>query len=294
MAILHQKSLQTSYQRQRLTSKAPTRSRQRLVVRAGILEPGATVLVAGATGGVGQLVSAKLIERGFKVKAIARPRSAKALEGYGPNLQVVQADLKDPTAIGSLFGDIEAIVCATGTTAFPSDRWNGDNGPRPTDWEANANLINIAAGAMKASGGDLARFLLVTSAGVERQKELPWAILNLFGVLKYKRDAEELLMKSGLPWTIIRPSRLTDGPYTSFDLNTLLQATAGSRQDVTLSLSDSLAGEASRIAVAEAVVQALTCSQSENKAFALSSKEGEGPGTDETKWKTLFANAQLY
>ena len=50
------------------------------------------------------------------------------------------------------------------------------------------------------------------------------------GVLKYKRQAEELLEQSGLPWTIIRPSRLTDGPYTSYDLNTLLKATSGTRQ----------------------------------------------------------------
>ena len=38
------------------------------------------------------------------------------------------------------------------------------------------------------------------------------------------------------------------GPYTSFDLNTLLKNTAGSRQDITLSLKDDLAGETSRIA----------------------------------------------
>jgi hypothetical protein len=70
------------------------------------------------------------------------------------------------------------------------------------------------------------------------------------GVLKYKRDSELLLMASGLPYTIIRPGRLTDGPYTSYDLNTLLKATAGNRQDVELAPSDSLSGEASRIAVA--------------------------------------------
>lgn len=29
-----------------------------------------------------------------------------------------------------------------------------------------------------------------------------------------------------------RPGRLTDGPYTSYDLNTLLQATAGERRAV--------------------------------------------------------------
>ena len=57
-------------------------------------------------------------------------------------------------------------------------------------------------------------------------------------------------MQSGLPWTIIRPGRLTDGPYTSYDLNTLLKNTSGSRQDVQLSLKDDLNGEASRIAVA--------------------------------------------
>ena len=44
------------------------------------------------------------------------------------------------------------------------------------------------------------------------------------GVLKWKKAGEEALKESGLPYTIIRPGRLTDGPYTSYDLNTLLQA----------------------------------------------------------------------
>jgi uncharacterized protein YbjT (DUF2867 family) len=69
-------------------------------------------------------------------------------------------------------------------------------------------------------------------------------------VLKYKRQAEQLLEASGLPYVLLRPGRLTDGPYTSYDLNTLLQATAGSRQDVQLSAAETQNGEASRIAVA--------------------------------------------
>jgi hypothetical protein len=47
------------------------------------------------------------------------------------------------------------------------------------------------------------------------------------GVLKFKHDSELALMASGLPYTILRPSRLTDGPYTSYDLNTLLQVGTG-------------------------------------------------------------------
>lgn len=50
--------------------------------------PDSLVLVAGATGGVGQLVCAKLLERGHRVTAVARPRSKDALQGYGPDLEV--------------------------------------------------------------------------------------------------------------------------------------------------------------------------------------------------------------
>lgn len=58
--------------------------------------------------------------------------------------------------------------------------------------------------------------------------------MNLFGVLKYKKMGEDFVRNSGLPYTIIRPGRLTDGPYTSYDLNTLLKATAGERRAVVI------------------------------------------------------------
>ena len=59
--------------------------------------------------------------------------------------------------------------------------------------------------------------------------------LNFAGVLKFKKQSEQLLQQSGLPWVLLRPGRLTDGPYTSFDLNTLLRATSGARQAVQVS-----------------------------------------------------------
>lgn len=94
------------------------------------------------------------------------------------------------------------------------------------------------------------------------------SLLALAGVLKFKKQAEVLLQQSGIPWTILRPSRLTDGPYTSYDLNTLLQATAGTRQDVQISIDDDQLGEASRIAVAGELsrctsVQTTPCSKAQ-------------------------------
>lgn len=66
------------------------------------------------------------------------------------------------------------VLSARPHTHVSTRRWHNDNGPRPTDLEGPLNLI-------KACPKTLKRFVFVTSAGVERQKEFPWAILNTFG-----------------------------------------------------------------------------------------------------------------
>jgi uncharacterized protein YbjT (DUF2867 family) len=241
------------------------------------------VLVAGATGGVGQLLTAKLLERGYKVVALSRSADkAHQLLGDAPGLDVVIGDLRNAASLGPALAGVDAVCCCTGTTAFPSSRWDNGNGPEQTDFVSVRNLVRAVAPL------GLKRMVLTTSAGVERSGQFPFAVLNLFGVLKFKRMGEQELERSGIPYTIVRPGRLTDGPYTSFDLNTLLTGIAGSRQDVTLSLRDDLSGEASRIAVAEAIVQSLALEEVEGRAFAVSSKEGEGPGQDAAKWRALF------
>jgi uncharacterized protein YbjT (DUF2867 family) len=176
------------------------------------------------------------------------------------------------------------VICCTGTTAFPSKRWDGDNGPDKTDWEGVRNLVSTLPSTIQ-------HFVLVSSIGVTRTKKLPYNILNLFGVLKYKKMAEDFLSDSGIPYTIIRPGRLTDGPYTSYDLNTLLQATSGTRHDVIIDQGDTLMGETSRIVVAEACVQALDLPCTIGQTYEINSIEGVGPGKDKAKWETLFKGA---
>ncbi|ONK73375.1 uncharacterized protein A4U43_C04F30710 [Asparagus officinalis] len=100
------------------------------------------------------------------------------------------------------------------------------------------------------------------------------SIMNLIGVLKFKKMEEDFIRSSGLPYTIIRAERLTDGPYTSYDLNTLIKATAGERRAVVIGQGDKLVGEVSRLVVAEACIQALdidfTKGQISRKAAELS------------------------
>jgi uncharacterized protein YbjT (DUF2867 family) len=166
--------------------------------------------------------------------------------------------------------------------ALPPSRWDGGNGPEQTDLVAAGNLI-------RAAPATLNHLAFCSSTGVDRFNSFPFLILNLFGVLKYKKLAEELVKGSGLSYTIVRPSRLTDGPYTSFDLNTLLKATSGSQKKVVLSRADDLMGEASRVATAELLVQSLEVEQLQGEVLSLSNEEGEGPGSDAVKWRALVA-----
>lgn len=248
------------------------------------------VLVVGGTGGVGQLVVARLLDRGIRVRLLIRdPKKAETLFGKQDayKLQVFVGDTRRPKELdSSVFEGVTHVICCTGTTAFPSKRWDGDNTPEKTDWDGVRNLV-------AASGSSVKRFVLVSSVGVTKFDELPWSIMNLFGVLKFKKMGEEFLKSSGVPFTIIRPGRLTDGPYTSYDLNTLIKATAGSRHAVLIGQGDKLVGEASRHDVAEACIQALDMECTVGQIYEINSVEGNGPGTDQEKWEKLFKNANV-
>ncbi|XP_019157880.1 PREDICTED: uncharacterized protein At2g37660, chloroplastic isoform X2 [Ipomoea nil] len=246
------------------------------------------VLVVGGTGGVGQLVVASLLSRNIRLRLILRdPEKASTLFGKQDEekLQVWKADTRNPMELDpSMFQGVTHVICCTGTTAFPSRRWDGDNTPERVDWEGVRNLVSALPSTLK-------RIVLVSSIGVTKFNELPWSIMNLFGVLKYKKMGEDFVRNSGLPFTIIRAGRLTDGPYTSYDLNTLLQATAGERRAVLIGQGDKLVGEVSRLVVAEACIQALDIDFTEGQIYEINSIQGEGPGSDLEKWKELFKAA---
>uniref|UniRef100_M8BB55 NAD(P)-binding domain-containing protein n=1 Tax=Aegilops tauschii TaxID=37682 RepID=M8BB55_AEGTA len=288
------------------------------------------VLVVGGTGGVvcernkivgcvlerilvGQLLVASLLSRKIKTRLLLRnPEKAASLFGKQDEsvLQVYEADTRNADGLNpEMFEGVTHVICTTGTTAFPSKRWDGDNTPELVDWDGVRNFVSAMPQTVK-------RLVLVSSIGVTKYNEIPWSIMNLFGVLKYKKMAEDFVRNSGIPFTIIRPGRLTDGPYTSYDLNTLVKATAGERRaveigqgpspfddelllllssftlDCLILLGDKLVGEASRLVVAEACIQALDIESTQGKIYEISSVKGEGPGSHQQKWKQLFAAAE--
>lgn len=73
-------------------------------------------------------------------------------------------------------GDRRLQQLATGASfaVAPSRRWDGGNNPEQTDFVSVRNLVRACPASLK-------RFVLTTSAGVERSGQFPFSILNLFG-----------------------------------------------------------------------------------------------------------------
>jgi uncharacterized protein YbjT (DUF2867 family) len=139
---------------------------------------------------------------------------------------------------------------------------------------------------VQAAPSDLQRFVFISSCGVEHKDKPPYSFLNAFGVLDAKQQGETVIQQSGLPYTIIRPGRLIDGPYTSYDLNTLIKAKTNGKQGVAIATGDTLAGQTSRVDVAGASVACFKHPSTINKTFEIINK-GSRPAT--LNWAELFA-----
>ncbi|MGN5377372.1 condensation domain-containing protein [Streptomyces lasalocidi] len=96
---------------QQAAAKAVTRPGRSRTVRPG------TVLVTGATGGVGTFVLRELAAQGRPVLALARPESAHLIAAEG--VDVVEGDLSDLAGLRDAVASADAIVHAASTFTRP-------------------------------------------------------------------------------------------------------------------------------------------------------------------------------
>ncbi|CAL9221400.1 unnamed protein product [Arabidopsis halleri] len=206
------------------------------------------VFVAGATGKVGSRTVRELLKLGFRVRAGVRSaqragslvQSVKEMklqntdEGAQPveKLEIVECDLEKKDSIQPALGNASVIICCIGA----SEKEISDiTGPYRIDYLATKNLVDAATSAK------VNNFILVTSLGTNKFG-FPAAILNLFwGVLCWKRKAEEALIASGLNYAIVRPGGM-ERPTDAYK----------ETHNLTLSLDDTLfGGQVSNLQVAE-------------------------------------------
>lgn len=150
--------------------------------------------VTGASGKTGWRVVEEALGRGWRVKAILRPRSDVPPGLAGAEL--VRLELGDAEALAAALEGCDALVIATG--ARPSVDLAG-----PLKVDALAMRPQITA--CRAAG--VKRVVLVSSLCSGR-----WLHpLNLFGlILVWKGVGERWLAASGLEWTVVRPGGLKE------------------------------------------------------------------------------------
>lgn len=247
------------------------------------------MLVVGGTGGVGQLVTRKLQARGDYAVRVASRDKERGEETVSEGVEVVELDLvkgSDAQLEAALDG-VSGLVISVGTTAFPTLKWRGGNTPKAIDDEAVTKLAKAAAKLPS-----LKKVVLLTSVGVDRTDEMPFLILNLFGVLDAKKRGEEAVksavsgMGTDSDYAIVRPGRLIGGPFTNTDVAKLLQIEGGAENGVDVAAGDALLGDCKRDACAEAVLQCLTNDACRNVDFSIISNDEKALNNEQ--WTEVF------
>jgi putative NADH-flavin reductase len=162
--------------------------------------------VFGATGGTGSQVVEQALAAGHEVRAVVRDPAQLPADRAG--LEVVVADVMDPATIVEAVTDVDAVISTVGTRS----------GRAPTTVCADSSR-SIVEAMHKA---DARRLVVVSGTGPFDEGEGPGMryILKPIGRLFLKHvfadfvAMEDIVRASGLDWTIVRPSRLTDKPFT--------------------------------------------------------------------------------
>ena len=171
-------------------------------------DPTSTVLIVGASRGIGFETVKLALKAGHSVRAVAW--SATAIRSRNPKLERLDGDAADQHTIERALADVDVVIQTLGVSATPELIFSG---PR-----LFSVATRILVDAMEAT--TIKRLICVTGLGAGDSRGhgglLYNAALWLFLGRSYAdKDAQEWIMRrSRLDWTIVRPSVLTNGPRT--------------------------------------------------------------------------------
>lgn len=216
------------------------------------------VFVAGATGKTGKYIVRQLIDRDVSVTALVR-NLERARTILPDTTKLIEVDILNPTTFESSLSDCDALICATG--ASPS---LDPTGPYKVDYEGTKNLVDAA------QKQNVEHFVLVSSLCTSKF----FHPLNLFWlVLYWKKQAENYIQASGIPYTIVRPGGLKE---------------EDNADQIIMSQADTLfEGSIPRQKVAQVCVEALSQPTAKSAIVEIVAR----PDAASKSWSELFAGA---
>jgi uncharacterized protein YbjT (DUF2867 family) len=150
-------------------------------------------LIIGASGQIGQLITKTLVETEEDARALVRDKS-KLDHLEGSDLEIVEADLEGD--FSQAFDGIDNVIFVAGS--------GGSTGADKTlliDLWAAKKAVDYAKEA------NVKQFIMVSSIGADDPEAIE---SDIKPYLVAKHMADQYLMASGVPFTIVRPGPLTN------------------------------------------------------------------------------------
>jgi putative NADH-flavin reductase len=165
------------------------------------------IIIFGATGGTGRVLTEQALVEGHTVTGFARNPASLKLQH--PNLAMIKGDIFDPAGVEQAIAGRDVVFCMLGVR------------PRDTTPACSVGTKNIIEGMQKRG---VKRLVVQSSFAVAaldgEWREVPW-IVPLLSLFRKERAMfmdhvrqEEFVRQSNLDWSIVRPSRLTDTART--------------------------------------------------------------------------------
>ncbi|UWQ47685.1 SDR family oxidoreductase [Leisingera aquaemixtae] len=195
------------------------------------------ILIAGATGKTGRILTQDLLDRGHSLTALVRESSDTSSLPEGIKLR--HGDLTD----------LQPGVCDGADVVIFAAGSGGSTGPEMTEKVDRDGAMRLIDLAKDAGAG---RFVMLSSIGADQSDPTG----DLAHYLKAKHAADEHLKNSGLTYAILQPVSLTD---------------SGRSADVVLGGQVDKSAKASRADVAAVLAEAATTGGLDGQALDMQS-----------------------
>jgi len=149
------------------------------------------ILVAGGTGLIGEAVTRHLLQQGAQVKVMTRdPQKAERL--FQGRAATTTGDVRLPETLAKAAEGCDRVVHCVQFPNHPIQNPRQGHTYLNIDGVGTVNMVN----AVKNQG--ITHFVYLSGAGAHPSPSEPW--------FRAKAMAEDAIIKSGMPYTIIRPS----------------------------------------------------------------------------------------
>jgi uncharacterized protein YbjT (DUF2867 family) len=155
------------------------------------------ITLLGAAGATGVPLVEQALADGHHVTALVRSRQKLSITN--PNLDVVEGDATDRAAVSQAMNGADAVISVLGARG-------------PVIAEATRAIVAVA----NREGPE--RIVMLSSFAVARDRLTPVSKLvtrmAMGSQIRDKAAGEDVLRASGLDWTIVYATKLTNGPKT--------------------------------------------------------------------------------